>query len=94
VAVIGGEEQLVSVADVKPLARLLRMPAFPVLPQLLLGAAFPLPTKYRLHFGEALRFEGDPDDDDAVVEEKVWVVKQTIQSMINRGLRERKAVFW
>ena len=94
VAVIGAEEQLVSVADVKPLARLLRMPAFPVLPQLLLGAPFPLPTKYRLHFGEALRFEGDPDDDDAVIEEKVWVVKQTIQSMINRGLRERKAVFW
>jgi len=94
VAVIGAEEQLVSVADIKPLARLLRMPAFPVIPQMFVGAAFPLPTRYRLHFGEPLRFEGDPDDDDAVIEEKVWVVKQTIQSMINRGLRQRKSVFW
>ncbi len=94
VAVIGGEEQLVSLGNVKPLARLFRMPAFPIIPQLFLGAPFPLPTRYRLYFGEPLRFEGDPDDDDAVIEEKVWVVKQTIQSMINRGLKERKSIFW
>lgn len=94
VAVIGAEEQLISVADVKPLAKLLRMPAFPIIPQFFLGAVFPLPTRYRLYFGEPLHFEGDPDDDDAVIEEKVWVVKQTIQSMINRGLKERKSIFW
>ena len=35
-----------------------------------------------------------PDDDDAVVEEKVWMVKATIQSMINKGLKERKGIFW
>ncbi len=39
-------------------------------------------------------FSGDPDDDDAVIEEKVWLVKQTIQSMLNRGLKERKHIFW
>ena len=32
--------------------------------------------------------------DDAVVEEKVWMVKATIQSMINKGLKERKGIFW
>ena len=32
-------------------------------------------------------------DDDSVIEEKVWLVKSTIQSMVNRGLRERKGVF-
>ena len=93
-AVIGAEEQLPSVANVRPLAKLLGMPAFPLLPQLLFGAAFPLPTRYRLHFGEPLHFDGDPDDDDAVVEKKVWTVKATIQSMINRGLKERSSVFW
>jgi 1-acyl-sn-glycerol-3-phosphate acyltransferase len=95
IAVIGGEEQYVSVANVESLARLLRMPAFPVLPQLLLpGGQLPLPTKYRIYFGEPMRFRGDPDDDDAVIEEKVWLVKQTVQSMVNRGVKARKHVFW
>lgn len=94
VAVVGGEEQLVSVANVRPLAKLLGMPAFPVIPQLFLGMAFPLPTRYRLYFGEPLYFDGDPDDDDVVIEEKVQRVKQTIQSMVNRGLKERRGIFW
>lgn len=94
VAVIGAEEQYPSVANLAPLAKLLQTPAIPVLPQLLLGMFLPLPTKYRLYFGEPLRFEGDPDDDDAVIEEKVWIVKATVQSMINRGLKERKSVFF
>jgi 1-acyl-sn-glycerol-3-phosphate acyltransferase len=93
VAVIGGEEQYPSIADFKPLARLLRMPAFPVMPQVFFGMIAPLPTKYRLYFGEPFRFAGDADDDDCVIEEKVWLVKSTIQSMVNRGLRERKGVF-
>ncbi|MCZ7684460.1 MAG: acyltransferase family protein, partial [Sandaracinaceae bacterium] len=94
VAVVGGEEQLVSVANVRPLAKLLGMPAFPVIPQLFLGMAFPLPTRYRLYFGEPLYFSGDPDDDDVIIEEKVQRVKQTVQSMVNRGLKERRGVFW
>ncbi len=95
VAVIGGEEQYVSIANIESLAKILRMPAFPILPQLLLpGGALPLPTKYRIHFGEPMTFEGDADDDDSVIEEKVWSVRQTVQSMVNRGLRDRKHVFW
>jgi 1-acyl-sn-glycerol-3-phosphate acyltransferase len=94
VAVVGGEEQLPSFANVRPLARLLGMPAFPVIPHVLLGLPLPLPTRYRLWFGEPMRFQGDPDDDDAVIEKKVGEVKQTIQSMLNHGLRERKSIFW
>ena len=95
VAVIGAEEQYVSVANMGALARILRMPAFPVIPQLFIpGGQLPLPTKYRMWFGEPLRFSGDPDDDDAIIDEKVWLVKQTIQSMLNRGLKERKHIFW
>ena len=41
-----------------------------------------------------MHFQGDPDDDDAVMEEKVWLVRQTVQSMVNRGVKARKRVFW
>jgi 1-acyl-sn-glycerol-3-phosphate acyltransferase len=95
IAVVGGEEQYISVANLEGLARLLRAPAFPIVPQLFLpGGQLPLPTKYRLWFGEPMRFSGDADDDDAVIEEKVWLVRQTVQSMLNRALKERKHIFW
>jgi 1-acyl-sn-glycerol-3-phosphate acyltransferase len=95
VAVIGGEEQYVSLGNFDAAARLLRMPNFPILPQLLLPfGALPLPTRYRIAFGEPLRFHGDPDEDDAIVEEKVEVVKRTIQDMLDLGLRARESVFF
>lgn len=93
VAVVGAEEQYPSIADIQPLARALKMPSFPLIPQLLLGFVAPLPTRYHIYFGEPLRFEGDPDDDDAVIEEKVWVVKTSIESLVARGLSERESIF-
>ena len=90
VSVIGGEEQYVNVKNLETLARLFRMPSFPLIPQLLIpGGALPLPTKYRITFGEPMTFDGDPDDDDSVIDEKVQLVRDTIQAMVNRGLRER-----
>ncbi len=94
VAVVGGEEQYPSLFNVRPLAKLLGMPAFPIIPQVFVGMLAPLPTRYRLHFGEPLHFTGDPDDDDAVIEQKVHVVQKTIQSMLHRGLRQRRSVFF
>lgn len=93
VAVVGAEEQYPSIADAKPLAKLLGMPSFPVIPQLFFGMLLPLPTKYRLYFGEPMRFEGDPDDDDAIVEEKVARVKAEIEHMLRVGLAARKSIF-
>ncbi len=95
IAVIGAEEQYVSLGSAELVAKALGWPSFPVIPQLLVpGGQMPLPTKYRIQFGEPMYFDGDPDDDDAVVEEKVARVKGTIQSMLNRGLKERKSIFW
>jgi 1-acyl-sn-glycerol-3-phosphate acyltransferase len=94
VAVIGSEEQYPTVAQLKGVARVLGMPSLPIIPQLFVGMLMPLPTKYRLHFGEPMYFTGDPDDEDAVIDEKVWSVQATVQSMLNRGLKERKAIFW
>jgi 1-acyl-sn-glycerol-3-phosphate acyltransferase len=95
ISVVGGEEQYVSVANLGGVAKMLGMPAFPIIPQLLIpGGQLPLPTRYRIAFGEPMHFEGDPDDDDAVIEEKVWLVRATVQSMVNRGVKARKRVFW
>lgn len=93
VAVIGAEEQAPAV-NVKPLARLLGMPAFPLVPYPPFVPVLPLPVKYRLYFGEPLCFEGDSDDDEEVIDEKVRAVRNRIQSMLHLGLRERKRVFW
>jgi len=95
VAVIGAEEQFINVGNLDWLAKALGMPVLPVVPQLLIpGGQLPLPTRYHVYFGEPMQFDGDPDDDDTIIEEKVWVVRQTIQSMINRGLKERKSLFF
>lgn len=93
VAVIGAEEQAPAV-NVKPLARLLRTPSFPVVPYPPFFPLVPLPVKYRVYFGEAMSFTGDPDDDEEVLDDKVKQVRTRIQSMIHIGLREREHVFW
>lgn len=93
-AVIGAEEQYPSVADVGPLAKLLGMPAFPLIPQLFVGMLLPLPTKYRIYFGEPMHFQGDPDDDDAIIDEKVVRVKNAIGSMLREGLAARQSIFY
>ncbi|HKY40609.1 MAG TPA: lysophospholipid acyltransferase family protein [Polyangiaceae bacterium] len=94
VAVIGAEEQYLSFGNIEWAARALGLPAFPFVPQLLLpGGAMPLPTKYRLHFGEPMRFYGDAEDDDSAIGDKVWLVEQTINDLLRHGLRDRRGVF-
>lgn len=90
VGVVGAEEQAPRLLNLAPLAKLLSMPAFPITPTLL---PFPLPTRYHLWFGEPMRFTGAPDDEDAVLEEKVAAVKEAVQALVDRGLRERPGVF-
>lgn len=93
VAVIGAEEQAPAI-NLRPLARLLGTPSFPVVPYPPFVPILPLPVKYRLRFGEPMTFTGDPDDDDEVLDDKVASVKNRIQSMLHLGLRERDHVFW
>ncbi len=91
VGVVGAEEQAPEIFDLKPLARILAFPAFPITPTIL---PFPLPTRYRLWFGDPLRFEGSPDDEDAVLGEKVDRVKAALTALLAKGLEERPHVFW
>ena len=91
-AVVGAEEQAPAVANIAPLARLLGFPAFPlVFPQLL---PVPLPVKYRIWFGEPMEFRGAHDDDDEVIAGQVKKVKNTVQRMVEYGLKRRHSVFF
>ena len=91
VSVIGAEEQAPALVDLKPVARALGFPAFPVTPW---GLPLPLPTKYHLTFGAPMRFSGRADDDDSELEKHVEVVKARLEAMLDVGLKERKAIFW
>lgn len=89
VAVVGSEEQAPSFGNFKPLARLLGMPAFP-----LVITPFPFPVRYHIYFGEPMEFRGNPNDEDQVIEAKVEQVKSRIRSMLESGLRRRRSVFF
>jgi 1-acyl-sn-glycerol-3-phosphate acyltransferase len=88
VAVIGAEEEAPLVANPRWLARLLRTPVAPLAPTLIV----PLPAKYRLHFGEPLRF-GGPASPEAVARH-VAAVRAALQQLLDRGRALRRHVFF
>jgi len=97
VAIVGSEEQQPGFANLEGLGRMLGLPAFPLtlgFPWLGPLGLLPLPVKYHIHFGEPLRFTGAPSDEDAVIEEKVEVVRSAITAMFERGLGERRGIFF
>ena len=96
VAIIGGEESIISVYDFKPLARLLKTPYAPIPPHLFLVgplAFWPLPVRFHIYFGEPMTFTGPFDDEDEVIEQKVKKVTDRLQAMIDEGLAKRRSVF-
>jgi hypothetical protein len=58
-----------------------------------LGYAAALPVKYHIYFGEPLFPEGEPHEEDAVIEQKVDVVKAAVRKLLERGLEERSGIF-
>jgi 1-acyl-sn-glycerol-3-phosphate acyltransferase len=96
VGIVGAEEQSPGLLRSRALGRLIGAPVAPVtltMPWLGLAGFLPLPVKFRLHFGEPLRFDGDPNEEDAEVEKKVDVVKDAIRALIAEGLAARKGWF-
>jgi 1-acyl-sn-glycerol-3-phosphate acyltransferase len=96
VAIVGSEDQQPGFANLAGLGRLLGMPAFPItlgFPWLGPLGLLPMPVKYRIYFGEPISFDGDPDEEDAAIQERVDVVKQEITAMLARGVAERSGIF-
>lgn len=86
VGVVGCEETMPTPFHLTTFARMFGIPYFPVTTPL------PLPAKVRLYFGEPMRFEGPVTDEDDVAL-KVEQVKEAINGLIARGLRERQGWF-
>ncbi|MCP4599032.1 MAG: acyltransferase family protein [Proteobacteria bacterium] len=96
VAVVGSEEQYPTLYNLKGLGKVFGLPAVPIWAQMIIPVLglLPLPVRYRLQFGEPMHFDGDPDDEDAVVQHKVDQVKDRVKELVNAVRAERKSVFF
>jgi len=96
IGIVGGEEQSPGLANVRSLGKLIGSPAFPItatFPFLGLAGFLPLPVKFHIHFGNPIQFEGDPNEDDTAIQERVDAVKEEIRRLIADGLAARKSWF-
>jgi len=92
VAVIGAEEAYPGLFNLRPLARLLGLPYFPITPFFpLFGAlgALPIPTRITLRFGKPITFKGDPDMPDEKLMPLIEEVNGAIREEMQRGLKAR-----
>lgn len=86
VGVVGCEETIPAIANIKPLAKMLGIPYAPV--------ALPMvfPAKVFLNFGDPLRFDNREIPEEQVTE-RVEQVKAAISQLIDTGLSARKRLF-
>jgi 1-acyl-sn-glycerol-3-phosphate acyltransferase len=86
VGVVGCEETIPAIANIKPLAKALGVPYAPVaLPVI-------LPAKVHLNFGPPMFFD-DREIPEEQVTDRVEQVKGEISKLIDKGLSERKRLF-
>jgi 1-acyl-sn-glycerol-3-phosphate acyltransferase len=98
VAIVGAEETYPMLADIKPLARLLKLPYFPVTPTFpWLGplGMVPLPSKWLIEFCPPIPTDGlaDQADDPLVVFNLADQVRETIQQTLHQLLERRPDPF-
>lgn len=99
VAVVGAEEAHPKLGESRALARLVGAPFFPVTPSFpLLGplGLVPLPSRWRIEFGEPVDLRGlgpESADDRALVLELSERVRETVQAMVCENLVRRGPAF-
>ncbi len=86
VGVVGCEETIPAIANIKPLAKALGIPYAP------LALPVVLPAKVHLNFGDPMYFD-DLEIPEEQVTERVEKVKAEISRLIDIGLSERKRLF-
>lgn len=89
IGVVGAEEQIPTLFNARKVAKVLGLPSLPIA----LTPLIPLPVRYRIYFGEAMTFEGDPDDEDRVIRAKVHEVRSRIEELIAEGRADRHSLF-
>lgn len=98
-SIVGSEEIYPMIADLKPLARALGLPYFPVTPLFpWLGplGLVPLPSKWHIHFGrpiETADYDKASADDPMVVFDLTDHVREEIQQTLFRMLSRRGSVY-
>jgi 1-acyl-sn-glycerol-3-phosphate acyltransferase len=97
-AIVGAEEIYPMLGNIKPFARLLGLPYFPITPTFpWLGplGAVPLPSKWMIRFGEPIDTTpwSDQADDPAAVFNIADQVRETIQGMLGELLKKRPDPF-
>ncbi|MBF6352637.1 MULTISPECIES: lysophospholipid acyltransferase family protein [Nocardia] len=98
-SIVGSEEIYPKLADLKPLARLLGLPYFPVTPTFPhLGplGAVPLPSKWYIEFGTPIStagYETEDADDPMLMFEVTDQVRETIQQTLYKLLIKRRNTF-
>ncbi len=85
VGVVGCEETMPAIANIKPLAKLLGIPYVPV------TTPIPLPAKVSLHFGKPMHFAQVSTE--AEVTAQTETVKDAIRALINAGLSKRESIY-
>jgi 1-acyl-sn-glycerol-3-phosphate acyltransferase len=99
VAVVGSEEIYPKLADLRPLARLVGAPYFPITPTFpALGplGALPLPSRWRIEFCEPIEtasLGSEAADDRRLVLELAEGVRETLQERLLTGVLERGSAF-
>jgi 1-acyl-sn-glycerol-3-phosphate acyltransferase len=99
VAIVGAEEAYPMIGNIKPLARLLGLPYFPITPTWpLLGplGVVPLPSRWFIEFGEPVAMDAYPDDaaeDPMLVFDLTDEIRDRIQQMLFKNLSTRGGSF-
>jgi 1-acyl-sn-glycerol-3-phosphate acyltransferase len=96
-AVIGADDQAPILYDIKPLARLLSLPVFPITPTFpLLGplGLLPYPVRYEINYGEPFRFyeefPAEVAEDPHAVRYMAEQVRRRIQEIVDRRVLARR----
>lgn len=96
VSIVGSEEIHPVLANASVLARLLKLPYFPLTPTFpWLGplGLVPLPSKWYLEFGEPIETTGLDAADPVTIFETTDLVRETIQATLYRLLAQRRSIW-
>jgi len=92
VAIVGAEEQMPQIARLKRLGRLVGAPYVP-----LTLTPLPLPVRYHIHYGAPIalheKYRRADADDPELVREAAREVRDAVEALLEKGLRERKGIF-
>lgn len=92
---VGAEEQMTMLTDLRPLARALRLPYFPItttFPWLGPAGLLPKPVRYYINYGAPIHVDREALDSVDVREREVERVRETVADLIQRGLEQRREV--